>query len=265
MVFSFKHCVYNRARENKKDKMASSKTSAKSRNSGRSSGTRSTSSLKSFTRERAIKEKLKMAELMAETSFIEKKHTSRYQAEKLEPEKNVAKSKAKVKVLEERKQPTTALRTSFAPRKTAPCGKAMQADSYWNVSLLDEPRQRCPDRREHERHLTRNFTMRDPDFTRIDQMNNPNWQEANETQSYKLGDVRGRYSEENDYNTEMICKLLQQRASPHVDIGKFDGNPINYQYFMNIFKEVVEDRIEDPTGRLIRLIKHRDGEGRELS
>ena len=242
--------------------MASSKTSAKSRNSGRSSGTRSTSSLKSFTRERAIKEKLKMAELMAETSFIEKKHTSRYQAEKLEPEKNVAKSKAKVKVLEEREQPTTALRTSFAPRKTAPCGKAMQADSYWNVSLLDEPRQRCTDRREHERHLTRNFTMRDPDFTRIDQMNNPNWQEANETQSYKLGDVRGRYSEENDCNTEMICKICNNKPLLMLIL---ENLMVILSTIMNIFKEVVEDRIEDPTGRLIRLIKHRDGEARELS
>ena len=203
-----------------------------------------------------------MAELMAETSFIEKKHTSRYQAEKLEPEKNVAKSKAKVKVLEEREQPTTALRTSFAPRKTAPCGKAMQAGSYWNVSLLDEPRQRCPDRREHERHLTRNFTMRDPDFTRIDQMNNPNWQEANETQSYKLGDVRGRYSEENDCNTEMICKICNNKPLLMLIL---ENLMVILSTIMNIFKEVVEDRIEDPTGRLIRLIKHRDGEARELS
>ena len=71
-------------------------------------------------------------------------------------------------------------------------------------------------------------------------------------------------SEDNDYTTEMICKVLQQQAAPHVDIEKFDGNLINYQYFMSIFKDVVEDRIEDPTGRLIRLIKHTDGESKEL-
>ena len=39
-----------------------------------------------------------MAELMVEASFIENKHTSRYQAEKLAIEEKVAKSKAKVKV-----------------------------------------------------------------------------------------------------------------------------------------------------------------------
>ena len=212
MVFSFKDCVYNLVRDNEKDKRPSSKSSAKSRSSGRSSGTRSTSSSKSSARERAIKEKLKMAELMVEASFIEKKHTSRYQTEKLELEEKVAKSKAKVKVFEELEQPTAALRTSFVSRKNAPCGKTIQADSCWNAPLLDAPHQRCTDRREHGRYLTRNFKMGDPDFTIIDQMNNPsidlntakkdNWQEANEVQSYKLGDVSGRYSEENDYNTD---------------------------------------------------------------
>ena len=62
----------------------------------------------------------------------------------------------------------------------------------------------------------------------------------------------------------MICKLLQRQAASHVDIVKFDGNPINYQSFMSFFKELLKDRIEDPTGRLIRLIKYTDGEGRKF-
>ena len=102
--------------ERKGNKKRTCKSSAKSRNSGRSSGTRSTSS-KSFTMERAMKEKLKMAELMAEASFVEKKHTSRYQTEKLELEEKIAKSKAKVKVFEE--QPTTRFKKPFPPRKKA--------------------------------------------------------------------------------------------------------------------------------------------------
>ena len=80
-----------------------------------------------------------MAELMTEASFIEKKQTSRYQAEKLELEEKIVNSKAKVKVFKELEQPTTVLKTSFAPRKNATCGKTMQADSYWNVPLLDAP------------------------------------------------------------------------------------------------------------------------------
>ena len=66
-----------------------------------------------------------MAKSMAEASFIEKKHTSRYQAEKLELGEKVAKSKAKVKVFEEVEQPTTSLKMSFVSRKNASCGKTM--------------------------------------------------------------------------------------------------------------------------------------------
>ena len=48
-----------------------------------------------------------------------------------------------------------------------------------------------------------------------------------------------------------LCKLLQQRAAPEADIDCFDGNPLNYHYFMAFFFEVVETKIEDPIGRLI--------------
>ena len=40
-----------------------------------------------------------MAELMTETSFVKKKHSSRYKEEKLELEEKFAKSKSKVRVL----------------------------------------------------------------------------------------------------------------------------------------------------------------------
>ena len=52
-----------------------------------------------------------MTELMVEASFIERKHTSRYQTKTLELEEKVAKSKGKVKVFEELQQSTAALKT----------------------------------------------------------------------------------------------------------------------------------------------------------
>ena len=55
---------------------------------------------------------------------------------------------------------------------------------------------------------------------------------------------------------EILCRLMKQQSAPEVDIDSFDGNPMNYRYFMAIFKEVVENRIDDPRGRLIRLIKY---------
>ena len=52
-----------------------------------------------------------MTELMAEASFTEKRHTSRYQAEKLQLEETLAKFKAKDKVFEELEQPAVVLKT----------------------------------------------------------------------------------------------------------------------------------------------------------
>ena len=62
----------------------------------------------------------------------------------------------------------------------------------------------------------------------------------------------------------MICKLFQQQGAPEVEVDKFSGNPLEYQYFSIMFKEVVERKIKDPVGRLTRLIKFTDGEAKDL-
>ena len=46
---------------------------------------------------------------------------------------------------------------------------------------------------------------------------------------------------------------------------QFDGNPLNYHYFMALFAEVAETKIEELRGRLTRLIKFTTGEARELT
>ena len=62
----------------------------------------------------------------------------------------------------------------------------------------------------------------------------------------------------------MICKLFRRQGAPEVEVDKFSGNPLEYQYFSTRFKEVVERRIKDPAGRLIHLIKFTDGEATDL-
>ena len=68
----------------------------------------------------------------------------------------------------------------------------------------------------------------------------------------------------NETSSDVLCKLLQLQAAPEVDMEQFDGNPLNYHYFMALFAEVVETKIEEPRGRLTRLIKFTTGEAREL-
>ena len=44
----------------------------------------------------------------------------------------------------------------------------------------------------------------------------------------------------------------------------FPGDPLDYHYFMEVFKEVVRKKIEDPRGRLVISIKYTTGEAKNL-
>ena len=55
---------------------------------------------------------------------------------------------------------------------------------------------------------------------------------------------------------DMMCKLLKVQSAPDMDMECFDGNVLEYHYFMALFREVVGSKTEDPRGRLTRLIKY---------
>ena len=44
----------------------------------------------------------------------------------------------------------------------------------------------------------------------------------------------------------MMCKLVNQQSAPEIDIDVFGGNPLEFHYFMAVFDEAVEKKIEDP-------------------
>ena len=62
----------------------------------------------------------------------------------------------------------------------------------------------------------------------------------------------------------IMSKLLRQQAAPDVNINIFMGDPVNYHYFIAVFDEVVEKKIDDPWGRLTRLIKYTYGQPKEM-
>ena len=63
---------------------------------------------------------------------------------------------------------------------------------------------------------------------------------------------------------EMMCKLVNQQSASEIDIDVFGGNPLEFHYFMAVFDEVVEKKIEDPCGKLTCLIKYTIGEVKEM-
>ena len=63
---------------------------------------------------------------------------------------------------------------------------------------------------------------------------------------------------------EILCNLVKQQSAPYVDLDVFDGNPLEYHYFMTLFHEPVKKRIEGSRGRLTRLIKYTKGDPKEI-
>ena len=56
------------------------------------------------------------------------------------------------------------------------------------------------------------------------------------------------YEKDQKNVTEMMCERLQQQAAPDLEIDIFDGNSMDFHYFMAVFKEVVENKVTDPRG-----------------
>ena len=62
----------------------------------------------------------------------------------------------------------------------------------------------------------------------------------------------------------MMGKLLREQAAPDVDVDIFTGDPVDYHYFIAVFDEVVEKKIDDPRSRLTRLTKYTDDQPKEM-
>ena len=57
---------------------------------------------------------------------------------------------------------------------------------------------------------------------------------------------------------------MNQQSVTEIDIDVFGGNPLEFHYFMTVFDEAVEKKIDDPRGKLTRLIKYTTGEVKEM-
>ena len=63
----------------------------------------------------------------------------------------------------------------------------------------------------------------------------------------------------------MICKFSLKEGAPEVQVYKFSGNPLKYQYFSTIFKAVVERKSKDKFARLTYQKKFTYGESKNLT
>ena len=51
--------------------------------------------------------------------------------------------------------------------------------------------------------------------------------------------------------SRMMCDLLHHQSAPEVEIKTFRGDPLEYDYFISVFRKVVELKIDDSHGRFV--------------
>ena len=68
----------------------------------------------------------------------------------------------------------------------------------------------------------------------------------------------------NEEMYHLLINMIQQQAAAEVELRCFDGNPMEYNHFVDLFREVVEKWIPEPKGRLLRLLKYTREEAHDL-
>ena len=177
--------------------------------------------------ERAMEEKAKLAELMAEVEFMQQRQMAQNRAEQLREQEKLAKAKARSKVYEamERKGPEVGKSETFKESKVETViGQQEiilkhQVKSAVVDNNIQAPTGKISHHYEEDGRAKLKSTMK----------NNRNTEEL----------------------SQMMCNLLRHQSAPNVEIETFTGNPLDYHYFMPVFKEPVEYKIDDPDGRLV--------------
>ena len=234
-VFSFKHKLFKWMKEgelNDKEEVKSHKSvcSSKSKSSSGSPKSGSSRRSKCSIEEKVIDEKIKVTELITEANYVEQKMKMEYEKKRLEMEEKVAIAKARAKVLDD-------LTTDEQKEQPHVKTEMKKSDDNKNkgINLKEDYEEFITGKKFH--------TTKFNSFTK-------NVLDENQRSEREI--------------SKYLCKLIKQQGAPEVDIDTFAGDPLEYHYFMEVFKEVVEKRIEDPRGRLTCLIKYTSGEAKDL-
>ena len=263
-VFAFKHRIHNWLKEGEKfvkfeRKSKSSEKRAKSSGS-KSSKSNSTSSFrlsKLSAKEKAIQEKVRVAELQAETSFVNKKRDAEWQAESLRLEEEMAKARARVKIYENENQDQE-MTLKIEAHKQGNITYHQQTTKLNEVNQHSDP----TNVRIHNVYDSIPRENYDQKFEKTNIQHA--FKQTPRINPVEVAITKSERAVEDCEMGKMLYQLVKEQLAPAVDIEEFDGNPLHYNYFRSMFCEVVEKKIADPQGRLTRLIKLTTGEVREL-
>ena len=85
-----------------------------------------------------------------------------------------------------------------------------------------------------------------------------------EDKFYQKTSTKKMLGVQDDSVNEMMYQLLKQQSAPQTEIDVFNGNPMEFHYFMAVFREVGKKRVDDEQGKLTWLIKYTKGDAKDM-
>ena len=230
-----------------------------------------------------MKEKLRVADLIAESSFMKKKRDAEYRAEAIKMEEELAKVRARAKVYNDMEGidlrigkdteeflpkfednefalPIVTKRVTFQKTKSIQPG---YRTLYPKVKFQSAIYPSYSNAYDQQLGSSYQFCDTDPEKVGSQSREEPTLENENEDRSTNRRSQQ-KSEHENDNVAEMLSKLVRKQSAPQGDMKPFEGNPLDFTYFMSMFQESVEKKIDDPRGKLTQLIKYTRGEPREL-
>ena len=240
-------CLFIGFSQNNADKSsykASSKRSNRRKKLSRS--TKSSSSSKSSRKLKLLQEKAKIAELEAEATFLLEKQKAENQTKILQIQGEVARAKAKARVYEDCNQMEI----------------NSEVDEVESKLYEEKVQQGWKYKDQRQEDLRVNVEDNKSDVKVVPEEKKSKSLAGGRSKSIRSDGVEyGHLPDKTQPDmVAMMSKLLRQQVAPDVDIDSFTGNPVEYHYFIALFDEVVEKKIDDPWGKLTRLIKYTGGQ-----
>ena len=230
-----------------------------------------------------MEEKVWVAELIAEASFMKRKRDAEYQAEALRMEEELPKARARAKVYDDMEGidlrigmdtevsfprtfednqvtlPNVLKGVTIEKFKSRQSGyRTLYPEAKFQSATYPSWSNTC-----NQLGCSYHFCDTDPEKVGSQSRKEATLENQNEDRSTSM--KRQRKSVNENYNAaEMLSKLVRGQSAPKVDIEPFEGNPLYFTNFISMFQESVDKKIDDPRGRLTRLIKCTRGKSREL-
>ena len=198
MIFNFKRKVHSwlkETNENDRCSKASSKTKSHSSKSSRRSAKSSSSGSSKSDR---IEGKVKLAELLAQEAFFEKREQVENKHQRLRMPEKLPKAMARAKILE-----------------NVEFGEAKELRG----EILGNLQQSLHSTQIKKENSEASCSQQDSDYL------NPVYQAEQEKEGF---------SSEKKI-VDALCHLVKQQSAPDIELDVFDGNPLDFHYFMTLF------------------------------